>query len=158
VTTPGSSCDDLFISDDFFPTFAEILGDEIPEGVDGISILSLLKGEDHLVRNTLYFHYPHYHHQGYMPAGAIREGDYKLIEWFEESISGEGKAYDLYNLAEDRGEEHDLSGEMPDKVEEMAARLKRWRLEVGAQEMGMNDQYDPARADWREADSKDASN
>jgi arylsulfatase A-like enzyme len=158
VIKPGSSSDDLVISDDFFPTFADILGDKIPEGLDGISILPLLKGGAHLPRNILYFHYPHYHHQGYLPAGAIREGDYKLIEWFEESKSGEGKAYDLYNLATDRGEEHDLSGEMPEKVAEMAAKLKSWRKEVGAQEMEMNDQYDPARADWREADSKDASN
>lgn len=158
VIAPGSSCDDMVISDDFFPTFAGILGEESPGGLDGTSLLPLWKGEGHLQRNTLYFHYPHYHHQGYLPAGAIREGDYKLIEWFEESIYGEGDAYDLYNLAEDRGEENDLSGEMPEKVKEMAAKLKTWREETGAQEMMINDHYDPARADWREADSKDASN
>ncbi len=158
VVEPGSSCDDMVISDDFFPTFAEILGDESSGELDGTSLLTLWKGEGHLQRNTLYFHYPHYHHQGYLPAGALREGDFKLIEWFEESVYGKDNAYDLYDLAADPGEENDLAEKMPERVEEMAGKLKKWRKEIGAQEMGINDHYDPAKADWREADSKDASN
>lgn len=156
VIKPGSTSDELVISDDFFPTLADILGsNELPEDLDGISLLPLLKGEGSLSRNTLYFHYPHYHHLGYLPAGAIREGDLKLIEWFEESISGEGKAYSLFNLANDPGEENDLSEQMPEKVEDLARKLREWRKEIGAQEMTLNPGYDPDKADWRFADSKD---
>ncbi len=152
VIKPGMKNDELVISDDFFPTFAEILGTEtIPENIDGLSLMPALTGEGSLNRNTLYFHYPHYHHQGFMPAGAIRDGDYKLIEWFEESISGEGKAYDLYNLVSDPGEEHDLSAEMPEKVEELAGKLRDWRKSRKVQEMQMNPGYEPEKADWREA-------
>ena len=156
VIEPGSKSEELVISDDFFPTLADILDhEEMPSGIDGISLLPVLTGEGPLERNTLYFHYPHYHHQGYRPAGAIREGNFKLIEWFEESVTGEGKAYDLYNLAIDPGEENDLSGQLPDRVNEMAANLKRWREVVGAQEMLLNEDYNPEKADWRFTDSKD---
>jgi arylsulfatase A len=156
VVRPGSKNDELVISDDFFPTLAAILDhEELPAGIDGISLLPALTGEGPLDRNTLYFHYPHYHHQGYKPAGAIREGNYKLIEWFEESISGEGKAYDLYNLAVDPGEENDLAGQMPGKVREMAANLRQWRKVVGVQEMVLNEDFNPEKADWRFSDSKE---
>jgi arylsulfatase A-like enzyme len=156
VIKPGTTSDEMVISDDFFPTLAEILGSEtLPSGIDGISLLPVLKGGGPLERNTLYFHYPHYHHLGYLPAGATREGDYKLIEWFEESVSGEGKAYELFNLAEDPGEENDLSLEMQDKVADMAEKLKHWRKNIGAQEMSLNEGYDPSKADWRYQDSKE---
>jgi arylsulfatase A-like enzyme len=156
VVEAGSRSETLVISDDFFPTFADILGVEIPAGLDGTSLHALWKGEGRPEDRALYFHYPHYHHQGYMPAGAIREGDFKLIEWFEGSLAGKGKAYELFNLVADPGEERDLSEEMPEKVKEMAAKLKKWRQETGAQEMWVNDDYDPAKADWREKENEDA--
>ena len=50
---------------------------------DGISILPLFHDPDtELKRNALYWHYPHYHGNGIGPQGAIRKGNYKLIEWF----------------------------------------------------------------------------
>ena len=156
VVAPGAKNDELVISDDFFPTLADILDhEELPEDIDGISLLPVLEGKGNLGRNTLYFHYPHYHHQGFKPAGAIHQGDYKLIEWFEQSISGEGKAYDLYNLAVDPGEENDLSEQMPEKVIEMADKLRQWRKDVRAQEMNLNEAFKPEKADWRNMDSKD---
>lgn len=149
--TPGAKNHDLVISEDFFLTFAEILGyNNLPENLDGVSLLpALTKGAD-LNRDTLYFHYPHYHHQGYMPAGAIRVGEYKLIEWFEGSIGGKGKAYELFNVVEDIAEENDLSEEYPEKVDQLAQALKSWRKKVEAQEMTKNtDNYIPEKADLR---------
>jgi len=156
ITEAGSTSDALVISDDFFPTFAEILGAEVPAGLDGSSMHGLWKGEEAREEKTLYFHYPHYHHQGYMPAGAIREGDYKLIEWYEGAVAGEGKACELFNLADDPGEEEDLSEAMPELVNDLLTKLRAWKAETGAQVMEVNENYDPEKADWKEQENKDA--
>ncbi len=151
---PGSTTNDFAISDDFFPTFADILHEKkLPENIDGISLLPAMTGKAKLQRDTLYWHYPHYHHQGYLPAGAIRVGDYKLIEWYEGSIGGKGEAYALYNLVKDVGEKHDISAQYPDKVKQMAEALKKWRKRIGAGEMTVNkDNYIPEKANWRFTD------
>lgn len=153
VVEAGSRSDELVTSDDFFPTFADALGiSGLPADVDGLSLVPALTGKGALGRTTLYFHYPHYHHLGYMPAGGIRRGDYKLIEWFEGSIAGVGPAVSLFNLADDPGESRDLSAEHPERAAEMLSRLRDWRREVGALEMRINPDFDPTRADWRFAD------
>jgi arylsulfatase A len=68
--------------------------------LDGVSLQPLLTGEEEsLDREAIYFHYPHYHHINTMgPAGAVRRGDFKLVEVFET-----GKV-ELYNLCDDIGE------------------------------------------------------
>jgi arylsulfatase A-like enzyme len=150
VTQPGTVSDALVISDDFFPTFAEIFGyEEVSEEVDGLSMVPMLTGEGSNDRDTLYFHYPHFHHLGYKPAGAIRQGDYKLIEWFEGSVGGVGKAYTLYNIEADIDESDDLSAEKPELVAELAAKLRAWRKKIGAGEMSNNPDFEIQRADWR---------
>ncbi|MCY4040502.1 MAG: sulfatase [Gammaproteobacteria bacterium] len=150
VVEAGTSSDALVTSDDFFPTIADIFGvDSLPADIDGLSLLPLLNGARHLDRTTLFFHYPHYHHLGYAPAGAMRTGDYKLIEWFEGAIAGVGQAASLFDLRRDPGETHDIAGANPELVLQMRARLAAWRQEVGASEMTINPDFDPERADWR---------
>jgi arylsulfatase A-like enzyme len=85
---------------------------------------------------TLCWHYPNYPNQGTGPAGAIRQGDYKLIERFE---TGE---LSLYNLAEDIGEITDLAAQQPARVRELHERLVAWRAEVGALMPTPNPHYD----------------
>ena len=153
VVEPGSSSDALVISDDFFPTVAEIVGEEnLSEDIDGLSLMPLLTQAGSLDRDTLYFHYPHFHHLGFKPAGAIRQGDYKLIEWFEGSIAGEGKAVSLFNLVTDPGETTDIAEQHPEMAQRMLEKLRAWRKDVGAAEMTINPDYDPERADWRFVD------
>ena len=155
VIDPGTVKDELVISDDFFPTLAELLEiTSLPEDLDGVSLLPLLDGTGSIDRTELCFHYPHYHHQGFMPAGAIRNQQYKLIEWFEPSISGEGKALELYDLEANPGEVADVSEEHPEITRELAEKLKAWRSTLGAQEMQLNPDYDPEKADWRFEDGK----
>lgn len=150
---PGTVNDDLVSSDDFFPTLAEMVGyDQLPNDIDGISMLETLTGGESNGRDTLYFHYPHYHHLGFKPGGAIRKGRYKLIEWFEGSIAGAGKPYTLYDIETDLDESDDLSAENPKLVKTMAAELKEWRARVGAGEMDKNPNFDIERAHWRFAD------
>jgi len=150
VIEPGIQSTTPVISDDLFPTILDMLNmkKEIKDQ-DGLSIVPLFSGDDNWQRDALYFHYPHYHHQGYKPAGAIREGDYKLIEWFEESVLGEENAVNLYNLAEDIGEENDLSKEMPELADRMLKKLQAWRKRISAQEMTPNPNYNPQKAEWR---------
>jgi uncharacterized sulfatase len=105
VVQPGTTCREPVISMDFFPTFREILGvTNAPQGtIDGVSLLPLLRQTGSLTRPALYWHYPHYHGSSVGPGGAVRAGDYKLIEWYDESIRGAGKSLELYNLKEDIG-------------------------------------------------------
>lgn len=155
VIERGSVSEVPVISHDWFPTIAEIAG-IVPdvEVIDGISIVQILRGDGAPERDALYWHYPHYHHLGYKPSGAIRAGDWKLIEWYEESLVGGEQPVTLYNIAEDIGESVDLADAMPEKTAELLAKLRGWRERVGAQEMTPNPDFDPERAHWRFEDSE----
>ncbi|MEO1245700.1 MAG: sulfatase [Pseudomonadota bacterium] len=150
VVEPGTTSDELVISDDFFPTIAELLQEtNIDPEIDGLSLMPLLTQSASLPRDTLYFHYPHYHHLGFKPAGAVRRGDYKLIEWFDGSIAGDGAAISLFNVVNDPGETTDLAREKPELAAELLEKLRAWRKEVDAGEMTLNPNYDAERSDWR---------
>jgi len=129
VAKPGSTCDVPVISTDFAPTILEIVGAPArpKQHLDGQSLTSLLLGGKTVKREALYWHYPHYSNQGGFPGAAVRMGDWKLIERFED-----GRVH-LYNLAEDVGETNDLAQEHPDRVDAMRAKLHRWYQEVDAE-------------------------
>jgi len=144
VVKPGSQCNVPVISVDFFPTFLEVAGLKVTDPkVDGQSLIPLLKQTGKPRRAAIYWHYPHYHDQGVAPSGAIRQGDYKLIEWFEKSIDGtdtEG-ALELFNLKDDTSERHNLAKKMPEKAAGLYEELKHWRKSVNAREMVKNPKY-----------------
>jgi arylsulfatase A-like enzyme len=142
VTKPGTRCDVPVMTIDFFPTLAEVCGLRAPAShvVDGESILGLLKQTGGLKRDALYWHYPHYHPGGATPYSAIRAGDWRLVEFFED-----GRA-ELYDLKSDVAEKKDLSGERPEKVRVLRERLAEWRKKVGAQMPSANPDYDAKRA------------
>ena len=125
---PGSVCDFPVISTDFYPTMLEMAGlNSMPEQhLDGVSIVPLLRGKTRIERDTLFWHYPHYGNQGGSPGSAVRRGDFKLIEFFEDG------RLELYNVREDIGEKKDLAGSLPEKAEELASRLREWRRSVDA--------------------------
>lgn len=136
----GTSSDFYFTTTDYLPTFCDLLGiTKIPESIDGKSILPLLLGsEDGLNdKRPLFWHYPHFSNQLGRPAGAVRQGDYKLVELYET-----GKL-ELYNIREDVSESTDLSGKMKDKTEEMYKMLVKWRESVNAQMPAVNRDYRP---------------
>ncbi len=153
VIPAGTECAEPVCAIDFFPTFAEMAGIALNDpAVDGVSLLPAMKQCGALERDALYWHYPHYHTLGIAPSGSIRQGDYKLIEWFEKSIEGVETpgALELFNLREDPGERHNLAAAMPEKVRDMYEQLKAWRASVGAQEMERNPNYDPEKAEERQ--------
>ncbi len=92
-------------------------------------------------RDALFWHYPHYSNQGGKPGGAIREGNLKLIEWYEDGRT------ELYDIAADIGEQKDLAGERPADVERLRGRLARWRASVAAQMPTPNPEYRPAKSE-----------
>jgi arylsulfatase A len=131
VTQPGSICAELVSSIDFYPTFLEmtsLAGDpKHNSDMDGISLVPLMKNPaGKLNRETLYWHYPHYYPTT-TPVGAIRRGNWKLLEYFEDNH------IELYDLSNDLGEQNDLSKKMPEKAKELRKSLVAWRKAVKAQ-------------------------
>lgn len=130
VVAPGARCSTPTMNIDFYPTFAEMVGTRIEptQRIDGISIVPLLKGKT-LQRDTLYWHYPleKPHFLGGRSSGAIRKGDWKLLEFFDDGH------FELYNLADDIGEKNDLSQQHLEKVSELKKLLSKWRRDVGAE-------------------------
>ena len=135
VVRSGTTASTPVTSTDFYPTILEMAGLPLkPEQhVDGLSLMPLLKESGPLRRDTLYWHYPHYHRT--TPAGALRHGDWKLIEYFEDG------RLELYNLRDDLGEQKDLAAAMPEKARELQKMLADWRTDVGAQMPTLNPDY-----------------
>jgi arylsulfatase A len=148
VVAPGRVDATPITTVDFFPTMLELTGKTAPRDavLDGISLASLLRGGAAPTREAIYWHYPHYHTDGLSPSGAIRAGDWKLIEYFETTLTGEGPELELFNLRADIGEQHNLAKSEPARVAALQARLAAWRDSVGAQMPTVNAAYDPARA------------
>ena len=138
VTKAGSSCAVPVSSVDYYPTLADAAGARAPGG-DGTSILGLIKGAPRLDREALYWHYPHYSNQGGTPAGAVRQGDFKLIEFYDD------QHVELYNLAKDPGERDDLAARMKERAAAIRSKLHAWRKSVGADMPSPNPKYDRAR-------------
>jgi arylsulfatase A len=109
---------------------------------EGVDFSSLVKGET-MERGPIYWHFPHYSNHGMQsPGGAIREGDYKLLEYFENGT------VQLFNLKNDIGERNDLSEIEVEKTKELKEKLYQWRKKVEAQMMAPNPDYDSTiRAD-----------
>jgi arylsulfatase A-like enzyme len=123
-TTPTSNID-------FYPTFCEMVGapQDARQRIDGVSILALLRNpQSDLKRDTLFWHYPldKPHFLGGRSAGAVRKGHWKLIEFFDTG------RMELYNLADDIGEQNNLAGKNAQKVAELQELLVAWRKDVGA--------------------------
>lgn len=129
---------------DLLPTFAEAAGIAASayKGVDGVSLVTLIRDGKPLAARPMYWHYPHYSNQLGRPAGAIRQGYWKLVELYENN------ALELYNLVEDPGEERNLAEKMPERTREMHGMLKSWRQSVNAKMPTPNPAYDPAREDY----------
>jgi arylsulfatase A-like enzyme len=139
----GTICSAPVSSVDFYPTMLEMAGAEPdPDQVlDGKSIVPLLKQAGSFRRDAIFWHYPHYHHS--TPAGAIRQGDWKLVEFYEDG------RVELYNLEDDIGEKNNLTAEMPSKARQLKRALAAWRKSVGAKMPTPNPNHDPARAhEW----------
>ena len=134
---PGSQCASAVCSIDLFPTIAAICGVPSDAKYDGESMEPLLRQTGEIKRDSLYWHYPHYSNQGGKPGGAVRRGDFKLIEFYERG------RLELYNIKKDAGENVNLAEQLPDLTQELASLLAAWRDDAGVQMMTPNPHYRP---------------
>lgn len=128
IAQPGSHCDAPVTSVDLYPTLLELakLKPAADQVLDGISLVSAFSGAATLARKRLFWHFPCYIGRA-TPSSAVREGDFKLIEFFED-----GGRRELYDLSSDPYEEHDLSASLPGKTGELYDVLQSWQRQTGA--------------------------
>lgn len=122
----GAKSSEAVISTDLYATLMDAAG-LANDSVDGESLIPLFKGEGKPARDAIFWHYPNFaFHKDNRLGSAIRMGNYKLIEFFDEDV------VELYDLSRDIGEMKDLSKMMPARADEMRARLRAWRTESKA--------------------------
>ncbi len=127
LTKGGGVCDVPVSGVDFYPTILDLTGQTLrqQEHADGVSLLPLLKGE-RIAERPLFWHYPHYGNQGGEPSSVVREGDWKLIYYYEDGRE------ELYNLNTDLQETTDFAQNYPGKVNELHTKLFDYLRETGA--------------------------
>jgi arylsulfatase A-like enzyme len=126
--TPAGQVNELpVVTTDFYPTLLDAAGLPLRpvQHLDGVSLTRTLRGEPQ-TRGPIFWHYPHYSNQGGSPHSAVRDGDWKLIEWLEDG------RVELFNLRTDIGERNNLAEREPARAAELKERLTIWRKETGA--------------------------
>jgi hypothetical protein len=104
--------------------------------IDGVSLVPLLEGRP-IAPRPLFWHYPHYGNQGGEPSSIIRQGDWKLIHYWEDGHN------ELYNLATDIGEKRDLAQTEPRRADGLWTTLQAWLRETNAPVPQPNPEYQP---------------
>ncbi len=141
----GSISTEPTISYDFYPTFVQLAGGQLPanQSIDGKDLGPIFENPAaQLDRDALYWHYPHYHHG--RPASCIRSRDWKLIDYHDESGDIE-----LYQLANDLSETTNLAAQETSRTTQLKNQLRDWRQQVLAAMPIPNPSYDPDRAhEW----------
>jgi arylsulfatase A len=133
------------IGEDLLPTIAALarITEPLPKGMEGGSLASVLtnagNGTVFRPREDFVVHFPHYDKDAIGPASAIYSGDFKLIRVYETG------ALQLFDIARDPGERHDLAAEMPDKAKELNQRLSEYLLAMNAQMAKTNPNYDSSK-------------
>ncbi|MFK7933138.1 MAG: sulfatase [Saprospiraceae bacterium] len=128
------------IGSDFFPTLLELAGLPLQPNahLDGESIAPVLTGKK-LAERPLYWHYPHYGNQGGRPVSIIRQGDWKLIYFWEDGHN------ELYHLTNDLQEATDLANVHPERTQQLAQQLLSWLKSVDANLPEPDPNYDAAK-------------
>jgi arylsulfatase A len=125
----GVVVDAPFVNLDWMPTLLELAGAPAAREIDGLSQARvLISGKSASDSRPLYWHIPHYTNQGSRPAGAMRDGRWKLVEHYDDN------KVELFDLSGDRGEARNIAAQQAVRAADMGARLRDWRKSVGAQE------------------------
>lgn len=139
LVTPGSETDVPVSSIDLFPTITSLTSSGLPKGraIDGLSLSDLISGKKSgLDRDSLFWHFPHYRlGKEILPYSIIRKGQWKLIKRYE------GLEFELFNLADDPGEENDIASNNPGIVAELDGELVNWLKETKARIPRENPDY-----------------
>ncbi len=129
IVKAGSICNEPVTSIDFYPTIAELSGDLLCKDQEACSLYPLFTGKSTTVgKRALYWHFPHHRFDvDFSMASAIRDGDWKLVQLFEQE-----EIY-LYNLKDDLGETNNVFQANPQKGFELLEKLKKWQIRVNAE-------------------------
>lgn len=131
----GAVCREPVIGTDYYPTVLDMVGLAPMPGqhADGRSLAGLFHGERTLLRDALYWHFPHYSNHGMQsPGGAVRSGRYKLLEY------SENNSIQLFDLEADLAEQNDLSKTHPEIASQLLEKLHQWQKDVDAELMEPN--------------------
>lgn len=130
------------VSHDFFPTLMSQanIAHDTSQTIDGVDLTPLFAGKS-LNRSEIFWHYPHYHSSGWTPGAAIRQGDWKLVEFYETNTT------ELYNLSNDISEQNNLAAHYPDKVKQLKTRLHQLQKSMGAKMPTINENYESEAQD-----------
>ena len=139
---------------DLGPTFFEVAGAVPKHTFDGLSLIDLLQNKDNeeLANRALFQYYPFYDLRwGLTPSASIRQGNYKLIEFFGDRVDSLnryqiGHQLELYNLEEDIGETNNLIEKEPQVAAELKEWLDAWLAEMEVEIPAKNPRFDPSRA------------
>ena len=122
-------CNEPVLLTDLFPTLLSLLPESsVSDKGDGMNLVTLLRNPaGQLSREKLCFHYPHYYHAPpSTPVSAIRMGDWKLLDFYED------ESLELYNLKDDLGEERNVAFDNPGEVQRLRSNLRKWLAETDA--------------------------
>jgi arylsulfatase A-like enzyme len=134
----GRVSDASIVNTDLMPTLLELAGVTRASGLDGVSLSAHVRGAEPPPARPLFWHFPHYSNQGGRPAGAVREGRWKLIEHYEDG------RLELFDLAVDPGETYNLAVSDSGRARSLQKKLAAWRKSIGAQSNRNNPAFDPA--------------
>src|SRR5207253_3010631 len=123
---------------DFVPTLLKLAGVTVPAGLDGKDISPLLLGTGSTPARKFFWHFPHYNNQGGWPAGAVRDGDWKYVTYYD---TGETQ---LFDLKADVGERNDLAKQESAHVGRLKKLHDDWLVAIDAQRNTPNPDFDPA--------------
>lgn len=144
VSKTGAVCPEPAMSIDFYPTLLEATDSPGPDGqnLDGHSLVGTLRNPlRHLARQSLYWHYPHYHHS--RPSTFMRLANFKLIHFYDDG------SLELYDLGTDPAETVNLAESRHDLVAEMLEELSIWKEDTGSLTPYWNERFNPRRAkEW----------
>lgn len=135
IGQPGQVREELVVSMDVFQTVIFLAGVEQPKN-DGENLAPILTGEGKLERDVLFWHFPHYHGSAWTPGSAIRQGDWKLVVFYEDDRA------ELYNLGTDPSETRDLAAGQPEKTAELRRLLEQKLEETNARYPMANPGYE----------------
>lgn len=147
VIEPNSVSDQIIQSTDFYPTFLEVTELDPQQGqlLDGMSILNLITNQEHLEREAIFCHFPHYtsavtHN---VPSTAVWSDNFKLIKEYGEGAN-QAPDYHLYDLEKDIGESTDLSEQHPEVVGRLTQLIEDHLQQIRAIIPINNPVYDPS--------------